>query len=345
MHKQQINEHILVFTLKYKKMDNNLKEIRTTAENRDQIETFVMNEQLGFPRVINQKGTSIDLCDWLVKNQEYYEHELNKSGAVLCRGFGIETVEKFKEVSEVFPNKLLEYKLRSSPRYSITENVYVSTTYPKDQSINMHSENSYSPESPSKIIFCCITPADVQGETPIADNRLVLKNIRKDIVEKFRKYGVLYKRNLTGFLGMSWEEVFQTSDKNEAEKICIENNMNFEWKSDTHLELNWKKDAIWEHPETGDMVWFNHAMFFNKYSFNQELLEFFSSDDDLPNNTYYGDGSEISKEEIENIKLAYKKSIVEFPWEAGDVLFLDNMLISHGRNPYKGERKIIVSMS
>lgn len=326
-------------------MDTNLKETGKITERKDQIEISVMNAQLGFPSIINRQGTSTDLCDWLLENQEYYNQELKKRGAILCRGFEIDAVEKFEKVSKVFPNKLLEYKLRSSPRYSITENVYVSTTYPEDQSINMHSENSYSPESPSKIIFCCIKPADVQGETPIADNRLVLKNIREDIVEKFRKHGVLYKRNLTGFLGMSWEEVFQTSNKNEVENICMENNMNFEWKSDTHLELNWKKEAIWKHPETGEMVWFNHAMFFNKYSFNKELLEFLSSDDELPNNTYYGDGSEISEEEIENIKLAYKKSIVEFPWKTGDVLFLDNMLISHGRNPYKGERKIIVSMS
>jgi hypothetical protein len=329
-------------------MIENLSQPKTTlveAEFNGNIKSSLLNKELGFPRLIKNVDNSTQLTEWLKQNQKQYEATLSKEGGMLCRGFNIDTVEKFKDVAEVFPNELLEYKLRSSPRYSITDNVYVSTTYPEDQSIHMHSENSYSPESPSRIIFCCIIPADVQGETPIADNRQVLKNIRPDIVEKFRKHGVLYKRNLTGFIGMSWEEVFQTSNRKEAEKMCRENNMDFQWLGDDHLQVSWKKSAIWEHPVSGESVWFNHAMFFNKYSTNEDLLEFLSSDDELPNNTYYGDGSEITKEEIENIREAYRKATVIFPWEKGDVLFLDNMLISHGRNPYQGERKIVVSMS
>ena len=60
--------------------------------------------------------------------------------------------------------------------------------------------------------------------------------------------------------------------------------------------------------------------------------------------TYYGDGSEISKEEIEEIRAAYAKASIKFPWEKGDVLFVDNMMVAHGRSAYKGERKIVVSM-
>jgi alpha-ketoglutarate-dependent taurine dioxygenase len=32
-------------------------------------------------------------------------------------------------------------------------------------------------------------------------------------------------------------------------------------------------------------------------------------------------------------------------WEKGDVLLLDNMLMSHGRSSFTGERKILVSMN
>jgi alpha-ketoglutarate-dependent taurine dioxygenase len=330
-------------------MENKLQNFENTLE-KDQFsngktETFILNDKLGFPKVIKRKDESIELSDLINENREQYEEDLRKYGAILARGFNIDTVEKFKEVTQGFQKESLAYTLRSSPRYEITENVYVSTTYPEDESINMHSESSYAPSHPSKIIFCCIIPAAYRGETPIADNRLIVRNIREDILEKFKNTGVIYKRNLTGLLGMSWEEVFQTSDKIEVEEDCIKNGMDFKWISDTHLELSWKKKAIWEHPVTGELVWFNHAMFFNKYSFSEDLLDFISSDDELPNNTYYGDGSEISKEEIENIKEAYQKAIVEFPWEKGDVLFLDNMLMSHGRNPYKGDRKIIVSIS
>ncbi|WP_025742955.1 TauD/TfdA family dioxygenase [Aquimarina pacifica] len=309
------------------------------------ITTSLIQESLGFPLVIKNNDEHQELSDWLRDNQEYFNANLRKYGAILCRDFKVDTVEKFQSLTETFPSELLDYKMRSSPRYEITNNVYVSTTYPEDQSINMHSESSYAPSHPTRIVFCCITPAEVQGETPIADNRMIIQNMRQELVKKFLDLGVMYRRNLTGFLGMGWEEVFQTSDRKEVELECERNGMLYDWKNDDHLELTWTKKAIWEHPKTGELTWFNHAMFFNKYSLNEDLLSFITSDEELPNNTFFGDGSEITEEEIIHIKEAYSKSTIEFPWEKGDVLFLDNMLMSHGRNPYQGERKIIVSIS
>ena len=116
------------------------------------------------------------------------------------------------------------------------------------------------------------------------------------------------------------------------------------WDNDTDLILTWAKMAIWKHPETNDLVWFNHALFFNKYAHGNEEITSIMEEEKLPNNTFYGDDSEITKLEISEIMEAYKKSTVQFKWEKGDVLMLDNMLMSHGRNPFKGKRNIIVSM-
>lgn len=142
---------------------------------------------------------------------------------------------------------------------------------------------------------------------------------------------------------MSWQEVFQTDDPKIVEEECSKNGMKFIWNDNNRLTIEWKKEAIWEHLETGEEVWFNHGLFFNQYMLDQEI---FSSveENELPNNTYFGDGSSIPKIIIEEIKNAFDKSLVEFSWQKGDVLFLDNMLMAHGRNPYKGDRKIIVSM-
>lgn len=323
-------------------LENNISE---ELRNDKSIKTYFLKENSTLPLVIKNKNEDQKLENWFSANKKHFDLELLKYGAILCKGFNVNTVEKFQNLTKTFTNDLLDYKMRSSPRYEITSNVYVSTTYPKEEHINMHSESSYAPSHPTSIVFCCVTPATVKGETPIADNRLILKNMDKTLVHKFKNKGVMYKRNLTGFLGMTWEEVFQTSDRKEVEAECIKSGIQYKWISNSHLEMTWTKKAIWEHPITGEIMWFNHAMFFNKYSFNEDLLSFISSDDELPNNTFFGDGTQITKEEIMHIKEVYNKATIEFPWEEGDVLFLDNMLTSHSRNPYEGDRKIIVSIS
>ena len=69
------------------------------------------------------------------------------------------------------------------------------------------------------------------------------------------------------------------------------------------------------------------------------------SEEDLPNNTYYGDGSRIEPEALDHLRDVYREKTVSFPWHRGDILMLDDMLVAHGRSPYQGARKILVGMS
>lgn len=331
-------------------MENRISKLKSIKKNRDNHSsnddvkrTFVTDTK--FPLVIQPINDSLNLLYWIQEKLSSFEGELLQYGSILFRDFKINTVEKFQELMSVFPNELLEYKLRSSPRYALTDSVYISTTYPNELSIQMHSESSYAPSHPKRIVFCCITPAEKGGETPIADNRLILSHLSHETKQKFKEKGVQYRRNLNGLLGLSWQEVFQTTDRDIVEKECELTQMDFEWKNENSLILKWNKPAIWKHPVSNESVWFNHALFFNKYMLDESVLSMTGSEDELPNNTYFGDGTEISEEEIKELKNAYDKSITQFPWKKGDVLFLDNMLFSHGRNPYQGERKIIVSIS
>jgi alpha-ketoglutarate-dependent taurine dioxygenase len=95
-------------------------------------------------------------------------------------------------------------------------------------------------------------------------------------------------------------------------------------------------------------VWFNHATFFHvttlETSVRDALLTDFAGAE-LPTNTFYGDGSPIEPEVLDELREAYRQQTVAFPWEAGDVLLLDNMLVAHGRAPYIGARKVLVGMA
>lgn len=296
------------------------------------------------PLVVKPAIAGLRLTQWVKDNTDTINREVAKHGAVLFRGFHIDTVDKFQDFINAFGAAPLQYKQRSSPRYEVAENIYHSTTYPADQIINMHSENSYALTWAMRIVFCCIVPAIEEGETPIADNRQVVKYLSPATRQKFLDKGVKYVRNMSKGIGLSWQEVFQTTDRSVVEEECRKGGMEFAWKDDDQLTLSWYNKAIYNHPDTHEEIWFNHAFFFNKYALGEEMYSSFGSDDQLPFHTYYGDGAEISKEEIEEIRAAYAKASIKFPWEKGDVLFVDNMMVAHGRSAYKGERKIVVSM-
>jgi alpha-ketoglutarate-dependent taurine dioxygenase len=292
----------------------------------------------------------LSLEDWIGRERVYFDERLTRYGGILFRGFGIDTVERFQGFMNCFDCAPLPYMFRSSPRDEIdksVKNIYRSTTYPNNRKINMHNESSYSRIWGRKIVFCCIQPAVEGGETPIADSRHVLRDIGEELVNRFRTKGIKYVRNLSSEFGMSWQEVFQTSDKEKAAHICRRFDIQYRFVDSDRMTIEWRKPAVYNHPKSGEETWFNHAYFFHKFSRYEELG--LSPDDIVPgeylsSQTFFGDGSEIGYKDYLRIKEAYDKNTVTFPYEKGDVIFLDNMLAAHGRMPYKGDRAIATAI-
>ena len=107
------------------------------------------------------------------------------------------------------------------------------------------------------------------------------------------------------------------------------------------------RPAAAAHPKTGEMVWFNQAQHWHLSCLDPEtrksLLSLYE-EENLPRSCYYGDGSPIDDADMQAICDVYRRLEVVFPWRRSDILMLDNMLTAHGRNPYTGERTILVSM-
>ena len=304
---------------------------------------------LPFPLVLEPAGGDVDLIDWLKAHRPEFEQDLQQYGGLLLRGFGIDTVERFDSFMQCFDTTPLPYMFRSSPRAELDEkirNIYRSTSYPSDRSINLHNESSYSRVWGMKIAFCCLQPSAEGGETPIADSRRVLQTMDPALVAKFREKGVKYWRHLSPGLGMHWQEVFQTDKPEAAEEICRRNDINFEWKGDA-LFIDWVKPAVYSHPKSGEDTWFNHVLFFHRFSRYEELdfpYDEYLPDEYLSSQTFFGDGTEISFQEFAEIKRAYQENTISFPYLKGDIIFLDNMLAAHGRTPYKGDRTIATAI-
>jgi len=290
----------------------------------------------------------VDLAAWVRSHREPVEIHLLAHGGLLFRGFGLRSLADFEHLTAAFGADLLEYSYRSTPRSQVSGNVYTSTEYPADQHIPMHNEMSYTSSWPMKIWFFCVQPAQRGGQTPIADSRRVYERIRLQVRERFARLGVMYQRNFGHELDLPWESVFQTSEKAEVESFCRAAGLQFEWKPGNRLRTRQICQGVAHHPRTGEPVWFNQAHLFHVSSLPPEVREALLSEfpeEELPRNTYYGDGSPIEDEVLAEVREAYRQEAAGFPWEQGDVLMLDNMLMAHGRAPFEGPRKILVGMA
>jgi alpha-ketoglutarate-dependent taurine dioxygenase len=226
--------------------------------------------------------------------------------------------------------------------------VYTSTDYPADQSIHFHNEQSYTRSWPMKLYFFCVRPAEQGGATPIADGRKVLKSLDPRLSEKFVDKRVMYVRNYGDGMGLTWQTAFQTTSRAAVEEYCQRAGIGFEWKGGERLRTRQIFDAVVAHPKTGERLWFEHAAFFHITSLAPDVSRALAAEfkeEDLPFNTYYGDGSAIEESALEQIRGAYARASKRFDWREGDILLIDNMLTSHSREPFSGPRKIAVAMA
>jgi alpha-ketoglutarate-dependent taurine dioxygenase len=322
------------------------KVVRLSSE--ELVTTGYLNDKQQFPFVMRPSVDKLDLPEWSTTNRAYLEKVLEKHGAILFRGFNLKSVPGFERFVNAVSGSALEYKERSSPRSPLRGRIYTSTNYPPDTSIFLHNEQSYNLVFPMKIFFFCARAAEKGGATPIADTRKVFGRIADEVRERFMEKKYMYVRNFGDGFGLGWQEVFQTQQRSEVQEYCRSNQIEYEWKDGNRLRTKQVREVALRHPKTGEWVWFNHLTFFHISTLDQKIREEIMGafpEEYLPNNTYYGDGCKIEAEVMEHLREAYEQEKVRFDWEEGDILMLDNMLVSHGREPYTGERRVAVGMA
>src|SRR5262249_42669597 len=312
------------------------------------IYTEYLDEHGALPLVVKPAVEGLSLIEWAERHRDFIETSPRRNGAMLLRKCLMNRAEGRGHLIRAISGEMMEYLEGTSPRSSVIGNVYTSTDHPAEQEIFPHNEQSYAKVLPMKLYLGCLIPAEQGGQTPIADTRKIFQSISPKVRERFLEKKWMYVRNFGDGFGLSWQTAFQTTEKAEVEEYCRQAGIDCEWKDGNRLRTRQVRPAVAEHPRTGERIWFNHATFFHVSTLSSPVRDALLAEfkvEDLPNNTYYGDGSEIEAAVLDELRAAYLENSKTFEWNRGDVIILDNMLTTHGRRSFTGERKIIFGMA
>jgi alpha-ketoglutarate-dependent taurine dioxygenase len=351
--------------------------------NPKTMKTSYINPQQKLPFLvepIDQKHSKEDLLQWMKANAELVKKHFYEDGALLFRGFDIDTPKDFEDLAlQVDPGLKNDY-YGTSPRNIVknTTYIYTASELPGYYPIMQHCEMSYVPQPPISLFFFCHIEPEYGGETPVCNFRKVYAELDQKIKAEFDQKGVLTVRNYSGldskgfnlFELKKWNEIFLTTDKAEVERQCKAQNIEFEWRANGNLRLVHRTPASIANPVTGERAWFNHLQVFHpdaaaiEYDyihakqgrgktflwkwFLKVMVAFKNATTapmDQSMNVLFGDGTPIPHSYVKHVQEVIWKNMVIFPWRKNDVLAIDNFSTSHGRLPYEGPREILVCWS
>ncbi|MEU6060722.1 TauD/TfdA family dioxygenase [Streptomyces sp. NPDC047097] len=303
----------------------------------------------GKPVVVHTPaGADLDTAvAWLEEHRAAVQAELHRSGAVLLRGLPVRDAAAFARARDALIQRRAGYKEKATPRTDFGEGVFSSTDLPAVQPIRLHNENSYTLDFPGVLLFGCVTAPEEGGATTTGDMREALRLLPPELVARFERTGWLLVRNYSELAGLPWQKTFATEDRAVAEAYCDENTVGHEWTDDDSLVTRQRRSAVVTHPVTGERTWFNHFAFWNSRTLDPDVREVLVDtygEDGLPFNTYLGDGSRLTDDEVDTINAVYDRVTVRETWQEGDLMLVDNILCAHGREAFRGDRKILVAM-
>ncbi|HKU74236.1 MAG TPA: amino acid adenylation domain-containing protein [Pyrinomonadaceae bacterium] len=323
----------------------NIKPKFIEVEQPGLIRTSYFAPEQTLPLIIEPTFADVDPANWAANNRDFIDAELRRHGAILFRNFQLHSVADFESFAQgIHPELFSNYG--DLPREETSSKVYQSTPYPADKAILFHNESSHLTRWPMKQWFYCVKAAEQGGETPIVDCRRVYNLLDPKLAARFATKQLMYVRNFTDGIDVSWQEFFKTTDRTAVEERCREAGMGFEWK-DNGLKIRQVCQAVAKHPTTGETVFFNQIQLHHVSCLEPETRENILSlfeENDFPRNVYYGDGSVIEDAVVDEVRCVYERAAVRFAWHEGDVLMVDNMLVAHARAPFTGSRKIVVAM-
>lgn len=314
------------------------------------MQTEIVNKQDDFFCIIREGWKDADdFIKWFGEEKKSIQNLLQIHGVIRFEQTRLKSETDFQNFAHVHNQDAGDYVDGNSPRTKLSSNIYSSTEYPAQAFISLHNELSYSTYVPEQLFFYCLIPASTGGETTILDGAAFLDQLDPAVMGDFLDRQIKYTRNLHGGqgMGLSWQETFETKDKSTVEKFCAEQEIQLTWKADGGLRLQQVRPTTLLHPRTQKRVWFNQADQFhptNNAADVYEALCMIYEKEDFPLYVTYKNGDEIPGSILDHVRQTSRQNMIAIPWEQEALMLVDNFSALHGRNPYTGERRTLLSI-
>lgn len=301
----------------------------------------------GTPPILRTE-TPGDTPTWAGEHSDALRTVVAEHGSLLVRGLGLRDATEAGAVFRELATGLMTEREAFASRRTYSEGVYSSSKWPANQPMCMHHELSYALEFPGLMLFACLVAPTAGGATAVADSPAVLDALPAELVERFEREGWLLVRNYNDEIGASFAEAFGTEDRGAVESYCRANGIEFQWQPDGGLRTRQRRSAVVRHPVTGRRCWFNQIAFLNEWTIDPEVREFLMDvygPDGLPFTTCYGNGDPIGADVVQLLTSVYEANTAREPWQAGDLMLVDNIRTAHSREAFEGPREVLVAMA
>ena len=298
-----------------------------------------------FPLVYSPSGgaTLDQTVEWVHAQRGTLFEQLAEHGTILLRGFGVVTDQDFDTVIQAFGLENFAYadSLSNAVRVNRTDRVFTANEAPPEATIDMHHEMAQTPIFPSHLFFFCEQAAATAGQTPLCRSDWLLRELDQQMPEftaRCRSLGVRYRNTMPGEndalsgQGRSWRSTLKVEDSGAAEAKLAALGYDWQWQDDGGLRAITPVLPAIRALSDGREVFFN------------QLIAAFRGWADAEKSIVFGDDTPIPAADMKRVCELAESLIFDLPWQNGDVAFIDNFLVMHGRRPFTGTRKILASL-
>ncbi|WP_164101778.1 TauD/TfdA family dioxygenase [Candidatus Laterigemmans baculatus] len=303
-----------------------------------------------FPLVLRCASPAAKLdqtVDWLAAHASDFEQKADRHGAILFRGFPVQSPEDFDRFIAAFgwENFPYEQSLSNAVRKNYTPRVFSANEAPADVTIYLHHEMAQTPVFPSKLFFYCQQPAESGGATPLCRSDVLFEQMLArcpDFARDCEHKGLRYTNvmpaedDAASGMGRSWQSTFRANRREEAEQRLHGLGYSWEWSDDGCLRATTPVLPAVREVGPGRKTFFN------------QLIAAFRGWKDSRNDPgkaiTFGDGTPLDRDTVLTVAEMAEQLTYDHAWQQGDVVLVDNYVAMHGRRTFSGSRRILASL-